>query len=250
MKNNRAFFEDMFIIAIIIAIIYGIYSMFSSDEKIVAKELNPIVVLKDINATPKEASKIIISKEENNISMSKDINTSINLKKKIQKKEDTKKEIVPKVTKEVVKKKVIEKKIIKKVEIKKEIPKKTVKKKQIVKLKVQIIQAKKEKTIKETKPATLTTEKLYANIKKQIYTNIKGIKYNSAIISTKIKLTILKDGSLEQLVFVRGDKIYFNNIQNAINKIFPVQIEDGLREKFPRYFRMEIVPSLNNYKNK
>jgi len=207
LKNKKAFYEDMFIIAIILGVIYGIYSLFSSDKEIVKKEIAVKVIQIDKNET--------IKNEKN-----KDIN---NTKIKIISKDE----------------KVLTSKISSKIEIKKNKSTKAVKIQEDIK---------KEKKVNNVQKIELTTKKLYANLKKQIYKNIKGIKYNSSILSTKVKLTILKDGRYEQIVFVSGDRVYFNNIQSSIAKIFPIKIEEQLREKFPRYFRLEIIPSKINQK--
>ena len=55
-----------------------------------------------------------------------------------------------------------------------------------------------------------------------------------------IRITILKDGKFEQLILVDGNKNYFDKVKSSISKVFPVKIEDDLKENFPRYFRMEI----------
>jgi len=56
----------------------------------------------------------------------------------------------------------------------------------------------------------------------------------------KIRITILKDGSYEQLRFVDGDKKLFEKNKENILKNFPLDISDNIRESFPRYLRMTI----------
>ena len=210
MNNQKAFYEDMFIIAIILGVIYGIYSLFSSDEDIVKKDPIIKVIQIDKNETIKNKK----NKDTNN----------------------TKVLIIPK------DEKVLTSNISSKIEIIKPKIKKTELSKTV---KIQEV-IKKEKKVNNMQKIELTTEKLYANLKKQIYKNIEGIKYNNSILSTKVKLTILKDGRYEQIVFVSGDRVYFNNIQSSIAKIFPIKIEEKLRGKFPRYFRFEIIPNKIN----
>ena len=55
-----------------------------------------------------------------------------------------------------------------------------------------------------------------------------------------IRVTILKDGSYEQLTFLNGNSDYFNKIKPQIEEIFPLKIEENLKSHFPRYYRMKI----------
>lgn len=257
MNNQKAFYEDMFIIAIILGVIYGIYSLFSSDEDIVKKEIAVKVIAKDLNKT-------IINTDNNDTNNSKilkldnDKNTTIILKQKKVTKPKIIKKTLPKAKpvveepKKVEVKEVINKEIIKK-EKEQIIPKRIIKKEKRKKVqtieKKKIVLNKKDEVLSTNIPKIeYTTTKLYEDLEKQIYKNIQVIQYNKSIISTKIKLTILSDGSYEQLVFVGGDKQYFSDIQDSITKIFPLEIKEELKDKFPRYFRMEIVPSIIKYK--
>jgi len=56
----------------------------------------------------------------------------------------------------------------------------------------------------------------------------------------KIRITILKDGSYEQLSFVEGDKELFEINKENILKVFPLSIDDSIKGSFPRYLRMSI----------
>lgn len=55
-----------------------------------------------------------------------------------------------------------------------------------------------------------------------------------------IRVTILKDGSYEQLTFLNGNSDYFNKVKPQIEEIFPLKIEENLKNHFPRYYRMKI----------
>ncbi|MCT7530642.1 hypothetical protein [Aliarcobacter cryaerophilus] len=55
-----------------------------------------------------------------------------------------------------------------------------------------------------------------------------------------IRVTILKDGSYEQLTFLNGNSDYFNKVKPQIEEIFPLKIEENLKTHFPRYYRMKI----------
>ncbi|WP_141054697.1 hypothetical protein [Aliarcobacter cryaerophilus] len=56
-----------------------------------------------------------------------------------------------------------------------------------------------------------------------------------------IRVTILKDGSYEQLTFLNGNNDYFNKVKPQIEEIFPLKIEENLKSHFPRYYRMKIA---------
>lgn len=58
--------------------------------------------------------------------------------------------------------------------------------------------------------------------------------------SVNIRVTILKDGSYEQLTFLNGNSDYFNKVKPQIEEIFPLKIEENLKSHFPRYYRMKI----------
>lgn len=55
-----------------------------------------------------------------------------------------------------------------------------------------------------------------------------------------LRVTILKDGSYEQLTFLNGNSDYFNKVKPQIEEIFPLKIEENLKSHFPRYYRMKI----------
>lgn len=117
----------------------------------------------------------------------------------------------------------------------------------------------KVENIVETKANTLIEEKVstpeltdqkakvelfYKTIKEKIYTNInKNVDKNKIKTGEHVefRLTILKDGSYEQLSSTKGDKDYFELFRSSIKEAFPVKIDNSLKESFPRYFRMEIV---------
>lgn len=89
----------------------------------------------------------------------------------------------------------------------------------------------------------IRVEAFYQPIREKIYSNInnsidKSMVKNGEFIN--IKLTVLKDGRYEQLTFVDGNKEYFELVKPSITKVFPIQIEDSVKNSFPRYFRMKI----------
>ena len=45
-------------------------------------------------------------------------------------------------------------------------------------------------------------------------------------------MTILKDGSYEQLTFLNGNSDYFNKVKAQIEEIFPLKIEEKSKKSF------------------
>lgn len=82
-------------------------------------------------------------------------------------------------------------------------------------------------------------ELFYETIREKINKNIEIPPINEGEY-INIKLTILKDGRYEQLILADGNKEYFEKIKSSITKVFPVKIDDNLKDSFPRYFRMKI----------
>lgn len=58
--------------------------------------------------------------------------------------------------------------------------------------------------------------------------------------SLRYRITVLKDGNYEQLTFVGGDKVLFEENQDNIIKVFPVTIDEKIKDEFPRYIRLNI----------
>lgn len=86
-------------------------------------------------------------------------------------------------------------------------------------------------------------ENFYKNLKETIYKNIennvdkKTLKSGSVV---SIRVTILKDGTYEQLILTNGNKEFFNKIKQAISSSFPVSIDEPIKKLFPRYYRAKI----------
>ena len=78
-------------------------------------------------------------------------------------------------------------------------------------------------------------DKIYANIESNVDKTL--IKDNAFV---NIRVTILKDGRYEQLTFMDGSKDNFELFRSSITQVFPLKINDSLKENFPRYFRMKI----------
>lgn len=59
--------------------------------------------------------------------------------------------------------------------------------------------------------------------------------------SFKMRVTVLKSGEYEQLTFVEGNKKLFEYNKNNILKLFPLDIDEKIRDEFPRYLRLRIA---------
>jgi len=202
--KSKSFIEDTLILLLIGAILYGLYSFFFGSQDVIDNSLeNPTIIEKNINTNTK-ALPFIEEKEQ--------VVKEEQKKEQIQKFEKVKKEI-----KEALKEAIREEKKIKKVEDK--------------------IQITKEVT------GPITIQAFYKKIKEKIYSNIskdvdKNILENLGDVN--IRVTILKDGRYEQLKYMSGNRQHYNLIRPSILKIFPLEIDESLKYKFPRYFRMKV----------
>jgi len=99
-----------------------------------------------------------------------------------------------------------------------------------------------EKTIvKETLDVTLLRDFL-KSLKSKLR---KSIVQNSELNVTKnqklrFRITLLKDGSYEQLKFIGGDKELFETNKENILQNFPVEIDSSIQQEFPRYIRINL----------
>ena len=220
--KNKSLLEDVVIISILGAIIFAIYFFFfSSDEKNEIVE-SPQIIEKQVETAKPEPVINEIKKEE-----------EVQKEKVVQQIENTNKPVVTTP-----------------VEQEKTIPKETEK----PVIKPIIVQAEKITPKEpENQPTTqIQTQELdekarvevfYKIIRDRIYSNIEKNLNKSTIKSgefVNIRLTVLKDGRYEQLTLIEGNKEYFELIKPSIAQAFPANIEDSLRQSFPRYFRMKV----------
>lgn len=100
-----------------------------------------------------------------------------------------------------------------------------------------------EKSAVQDSEEKIRVEAFYQPIREKISENINKNLDKSSIKSgehVNIRLTVLKDGRYEQLTFVDGNKEYFELVKPSITKVFPIKIEESVKNSFPRYFRMKI----------
>ena len=201
--KNKSFLEDTFILIIIGILIYAIYSFFfASNENEESKEVKIVTEEKVENSLLKET---IDSKIKNDETIFENENSKLNeeeITPLLEQKETTVKSL------EDVKTQGTSTKISNDTESK--------------------------KSLKEDNLSLF-----YKNIEDQINKKLeKSPPENGTFIN--IRITILKDGKYEQLILVDGDKNYFDKVKSSISKVFPLKIEESLKDNFPRYFRMEI----------
>jgi hypothetical protein len=86
-------------------------------------------------------------------------------------------------------------------------------------------------------------DQFFKDFERKVYDNIEKNVDKSTLRSgqfVNIRVTFLKDGRYEQLIYVDGNIDYFNLIKSSIEKSFPVSIEESIKGHFPRYYRMKI----------
>ena len=90
---------------------------------------------------------------------------------------------------------------------------------------------------------TSNIDEFFDKFEKKVYSNIDR-NFDKTTFKrgefVNIRVTILKDGSYEQLTFLNGNSDYFNKVKPQIEEIFPLKIEENLKSHFPRYYRMKI----------
>lgn len=229
--KTKSFFEDTFILLIVAVLIYGIYSFLFSSEEVKVQEAKTIVekeVELNVNKEPVINEIKVLNGIKDGSSNSEKIEEKV---VELPKVEPIQKEQVEDLNKnnETLP---IERKIEEKIEPAKVEP-----------LKIEKNTTEAIKTTTQDSDEKIKVEAFYSTIREKIYANIdrnvdKSLIKNGEFVN--IKLTILKDGSYEQLTLVEGNKEYFELFRSSIKEAYPVRIDDSLRNSFPRYFRMKI----------
>lgn len=233
--KNKSLLEDTVIIFVVAILIYGLYTFFFSSNEI--EQIENKTALEEKIETVKE-----IIKEENNSQKIENKVENINItpeNKNITETQNvTKTEQTTEQKIETTEQTIKEENNSPKIENKNSSEISTVTKEESIKPKI----------IESSKPTesniNLTDEKakielFYQNIRGQINSNIDKSTLKSGEF-INIRLTILKDGRYEQLTFIEGNKEYFELLKPSINKTFPIEIPNDIKNNFPRYFRMKI----------
>lgn len=229
--KNKSLLEDTVIIFVVAILIYGLYTFFFSSNEI--EQIENKTALEEKIETVKE-----IIKEENNSQKIENKVENINITP--ENKNITETQNVTKIEQkiETTEQTIKEENNSPKIENKNSSEISTVTKEESIKPKI----------IEPSKPTesniNLTDEKakielFYQNIRGQINSNIDKSTLKSGEF-INIRLTILKDGRYEQLTFIEGNKEYFELVKPSINKTFPIEIPNDIKNNFPRYFRMKI----------
>jgi hypothetical protein len=208
--KNKSFIEDTIILFVIGIIIYAVYSFFFASDEEVEIQNEPAVVERNVSTDSQVDKDSINNEKVADEKINEDI-IQTQREKPVQIEEETK-DIIEAIPDD-------------KIEVKKEIT----------------------KEVKETETPNLSEitdiEIFYKSIEDKIYANIESnvdktlIKDNAFV---NIRVTILKDGRYEQLTFMDGSKDNFELFRSSITQVFPLKINDSLKENFPRYFRMKI----------
>ena len=206
--KNKSFLEDTIILFVIGIIIYAIYSFFfaSTQEEI---QTEPIAVERNISTETQVSDAAIDNEKVSTEKINEDIVHT--QKEEPVKIEETTKDIIENIPEDIHQNRAE----IKKTEINTE------------------VQSTSEITDVELFYRSIE-EKIYSNIER----NVDKTSINNGFVN--IRVTILKDGRYEQLTFMDGNKDNFELFKSSITKIFPLNINESIKENFPRYFRMKI----------
>ena len=229
-RKIKSFFEDFLIIIVLITVIYGSYSYFFDDSKdnfeqtqVLSKTEDTKTEIKEI--TQDEAIKDVITDENPDIeNRTPPVIVQNNLEENIDTQKTTEKQNSENEKISEVKKD--------------ETTTITNDKQSTLKL---LENSKLEKSASEEEQ--VEKEKFYKNLKDKIYSNIdKNIDKLSfsGKKSVDIRVTILKDGRYEQLIMTKGDEEFFKSIKSSILEVFPLEINQNLKNIFPRYYRLTI----------
>jgi len=245
--KTKSFFEDTIVVIIIAGLAYGAYEAynvnFNTDDS--QRNENNTTVTKDNKNTLNEIAlfvddiindlkpKVVIEKTSDDLESKNSIAINELIVEEKEKNKilieepinETVSDIVEKIETENIKTESIkEKSVIEevKISIKDELPK--------------------DKVVEEKKVDLAVLNKFKKDLKFNIATNlVKSDDLDTTQTNElKIRITVLKDGGYEDLTFIDGDKTFFEINKENIVKIFPVYVDDSIKEDFPRYIRLSI----------
>ena len=202
--KTKSFFEDTLILIVIIAIIYGIYTYFFATNEIINNSVESQSVV--VNPANIENENITFP-DINEDQTAEILNEEVIIEQINQETKATEEEFLaqePENTKNI-----------------------------------------NTEVIQEKSLAPVTIEDFYKSTEEKIYSNIsKNVDKDliNNLSDVNIRITILKNGEFEQLKYMSGNRQYYNLIKSSILETFPVKINDNLKYKFPRYFRMKVKP--------
>jgi len=212
--RTRSFFEDTAIIFILLVLVFGGYQVY--DNFLSTKNKSPQISLE--KNQKKEPIENLVKENnttntlEDNKSDKQDINKTITITDK--KTINLENQKVKKTTQEKIKKE--DKQIVNK-------------------------QIDPQRIANLVKNVDLKVLKSFLkDIKLKVNDVIQFDDTNSSKNILHLRVTVLKDGSFEQLKLIDGNKELFDNNKNNIESIFPLQIDEKIIQDFPRYVRIKI----------
>ncbi len=230
--RTRSFFEDVVVLLVIVLVIgAGYYFFFSNNEE----QIKPPVIEQKVEITEEKIDSI---KEQSLNQEVQEVGESTQTKiveqnsqktdellkeelqkesKKIQDSQDTKEDIkTPKIPQKQIQKEVLKKND--ELKVKKVDPKRIAHLVKNVDLKA--LQQFKNDVKQEMK------DRIVLNKEK-----------DKKVQSFSIRVTVLKNGEYEQLIHTGGDKETYENNKENLLQVFPLNIEDNIKQDFPRYLR-------------
>jgi len=211
--RTRSFFEDILVLLVIASFFGGGYYLFFYDKeesnptqtqyKTVSKEPTVHKEIQKINSE-QEASPKDDTVTSEKVSSTKSINKESN--EEVQSTKELEKEPTPKISKE---------------------PIEPVEQNDEVKLE-------KEKKVVDLAVLRQFKKDVYSKIASKIVLDQEVPNFEQ---NFSIRVTVLKNGFYEQLIFTGGNKTTFENNLEKISSIFPLKIDESIEGDFPRYLR-------------
>ncbi|MCG3696376.1 hypothetical protein L5F42_02340 [Aliarcobacter butzleri] len=249
--KTKNFFEDLFVLLIVGFIIFFVYIFFFSDDEKSETLLTNNIVQEKIEETTKPIINEIKGQIENRVekivSVTKQQEQKVEeLSQNVEENPIHKHEVINNEIKEEEKKTEVSAQTSNPIEISKN--NEIVISEEAGKIEtktsdsqIQDIQTN-ENENRDTNDKT-NVDQFFKNFERKVYDNINKNVDKSALRNgqfVNIRVTFLKDGGYEQLIYVSGNMGYFNLIKSSIEESFPVVIEDSIKGHFPRYYRMKI----------
>lgn len=265
--KTKSFLEDTVIVIVVIVLAYSAYMIYDTYSDKESKNINKIeVIQEENNVSIEQAKENIINKIMRYIQKASTSLEETNTEKEIPFINDE--EVDDNENNTTVDNKILTEKpqenMITQVENnaskKMEVPEKTIEEKKVPKVILKKIEkpivvkttelkvldnniSLEEKEEKKVKNVDLVMLRSFMrDLKFKIANNIVKRDDLNATVSQElqIRITVLEDGNYEQLTFVSGDEVLFEMNKENIANVFPVNIDDKIKEDFPRYVRLNL----------
>ena len=201
--KTKGVFEDVFVLLVIVSLGWGGYSFFFNEDE--TSPLNTTIAQSQPTTQPTIPPNTLSPKEFSTITEKKSIKETEKIEVKNTEEPDT--------------------------NIQKDYEKVT--KEQVINQNIQ-----EEKTVLKQSVDLQVLQEFLITTKQKIQESIiVNSKNNKELEELSIRVTVLKNGSFEQLVYTGGNKDIFTNNFNNISGVFPVEINEKIKAEFPRYLR-------------